>query len=116
MSDDGEETGQRREDVNGVWTELRQMIRIMAREEQDMENSDVTLERVEHERRDGKPLGSGACDVGSADIAAASLADVFAAKDADEQVSERNRAEQIGNDRDDEHAVIQSISATKMKT
>jgi len=44
------------------------------------------------------------------------LADVFAAKDADEQVSERNRAEQIGSDRDDEHAVIQSISATKMTT
>ena len=94
-----------------MWTELRQMIRMMAREEEDVENSDVTLERVEHERRDGKPLGSGACDVGSADISAASLADVFAAKDADEQVSERNRAEQIGDDGDDQYTVVQSFSA-----
>ena len=111
MSDDGEEAGQRREDINGVWTELRQVIRMTAGEKEDVKNSDVTLERVKQKRRDGKPLGSRACNVGSADIAATSLADVFATKDADEQVSERNRAEQIGNDRYDEHAVIQSSSA-----
>ena len=37
-------------------------------------------------------------DVGCADVAASTPPDVFAAKDTDEKIAERNRAEQIGGD------------------
>ncbi len=51
---------------------------------------------VEKERGDAEALGSGACDVGCADVAAAGGADVLLAKDFDEEVAEGDRTQQIG--------------------
>ena len=47
------------------------------------------FERVEHQRGDSESLSAGARDICSADVAAAGLANVFAAKNAHQQISER---------------------------
>ena len=60
------------------------------------------LQRVEQQRRGGKPLVAGAQHIGRADIAGADLADVAEAGGAGQQQAERDRAEQIAEDERDD--------------
>ncbi len=102
VAEDGAEAGEGRKNVNRVRTVIGNIVGIMAGEEEHMGDGQVSLEGVKQKRCDGQSLGTGASDVGGADVAAAGLAHVLTAKNADEQISERDRAEQIRNDDDDE--------------
>ena len=70
-----------------------------------MSDGEITFERVEQQGRDRESLRSSARDVGGADVAAAGLANVFSAEDANQQISEWNRAQEVRRDDDDESAV-----------
>ena len=63
------------------------------------------LAEIEQKRGDAEALGSGARDVGGADVAAAGGADVLLAEDADEEIAEGDRAEKVG-ERDGEEPGI----------
>ena len=95
VAEDGAEPGERRQDVHRVRAVIGNVVGMMLREEEDVRDGDVSLERIEQKRRDGQSLGAGAGDVGGADVAAAGLAHVLAAEDADEQVAEGDRAQQV---------------------
>ena len=62
----------------------------------------VSLQGIEEQSRDRQALRSGARNVCRSDIAAAGLADILPAKDAHQQIAEGNRAQQIGDNNDDE--------------
>ena len=81
----------------------------MAGKKEDVGDGEVSLEGVEQQGRDRESFGSSAGDIGGADVAAASLADVLSAEDANQQISERDRAEQVGDD-DDKECMDQRVS------
>ena len=58
------------------------------------DDSTGSFERVEDKSEDAEG-GRFAGDIGSADVPAAGLADVFAAKDANEEIAERDRSQKI---------------------
>ena len=61
------------------------------------EDGDDALEAIEQKGGDAEAFGAGACDVGCADVAAADRADVLFAEDANEEISEGDRAQKIGD-------------------
>jgi hypothetical protein len=64
------------------------------------DDSGGSFERVEDKREDAEG-GGFAGDVGSADVAAAGLAHVFAAKDADEEIAEGDGAQEVAGGGDE---------------
>src|ERR1051326_2062824 len=60
------------------------------------------FQRIQQKRGDAKTLRARARHVGRPDVAASGEPNIFSAKNPDEQISKRNRAEKIGNDRNDE--------------
>ncbi len=60
---------------------------------------------IEEERGDAEALGSGARDVGGADVAAAGCANVLMAEDFDEEIAEGDRTQKIGERDGDEPGV-----------
>ena len=79
-----------------------------------MRDRDITLECIQQQRRNGQSLGTGARDIGGADVAAAGLADVLSAKDADQQVAEWDRAQQVGDRDDDKAMVVKGMSKKRI--
>ncbi len=63
------------------------------------------MPQIEEERGDAEAFGSGAGDVGGADVAAAGGADVLLAEDFDEEVAEGDGAQKIGERNGDEPGV-----------
>ena len=106
VTEDSAESGESRERVDKLRVAI-ETLRVMMGEEKHMADGDVPFQCVEHESGDGQALRSGASDVGGADVAAASLANVLSPKDANEEVAERDRPEQIRNDDDSERAMDQ---------
>ena len=70
-----------------------------------MMTASKALPRSSSQRGEAEALGSGARDVGGADVAAAGGADVLMAEDFDEQVAEGNGTQKIGERDGDEPGV-----------
>ena len=62
----------------------------------------AAFEHVEEKCGCAEALAAGAEDVGGADVAAADGADVLLAEDADQQVADRDGAQQVSGGRDQE--------------
>src|ERR1041385_4499532 len=61
-----------------------------------------SFQRVQRKRGDPESLSTGTHNVGSANVAAACLANVFTAKDAHQQISKGNRTQHVSDSGDDE--------------
>src|SRR5579872_6418075 len=81
---------------------------VLAREGCGNKNGGGTFQGIEYERQYAE-RGGFAGDIGGADVAAAGAADVFPAKDADENIAEWDRAQEIadgGDEEDDVHLLV----------
>jgi len=78
-------------------------------------DGDEGFAAIKKERGDAEALGSGARDVGGADVAAAGGADVLMAEDFDEEIAEGDRTQKIGERNGDEpgvHGCLDEFSKT----